>query len=222
MVPGLLPRGGVDHGHLQRHDGCPPVLVTGSRGYRRPGRSSWTRPRVRDGAGTSESRAFSPWSLMTGDRSYGFAHRQEAVRRRQRRRSPMALAPNGSVLSRGQAARGFLDWYTVSFATSGAVRWEAVRDGGLNTTRSLATCGVGRRHHRRDGRGGPTFRVDSSGCHRWIWRERDVALGGVLENGDGAGYRPRQWGSLCIGRLRRANHMLARPAGGGFHSSAAA
>jgi hypothetical protein len=33
----------------------------------------------------------------------------------------------------GQAARGFLDWYTVAFETDGSVRWEAVRDGGLNT-----------------------------------------------------------------------------------------
>ena len=33
----------------------------------------------------------------------------------------------------GQASRGFLDWYTVAFETTGAVRWEAVRDGGLNT-----------------------------------------------------------------------------------------
>lgn len=45
----------------------------------------------------------------------------------------MDLAPNGSVVVAGQASRGFLDWYTVSFETSGAVRWEAVRDGGLNT-----------------------------------------------------------------------------------------
>ena len=33
----------------------------------------------------------------------------------------------------GQTSRGFLDWYTVAFETTGAVRWEAVRDGGLNT-----------------------------------------------------------------------------------------
>ena len=45
----------------------------------------------------------------------------------------MALAPNGSLVVTGQASRGFLDWYTVSFTPSGAVRWEAVRDGGLNT-----------------------------------------------------------------------------------------
>lgn len=45
----------------------------------------------------------------------------------------MALAPDGSFVVTGQAARGFLDWYTVAFETTGAVRWEAVRDGGLNT-----------------------------------------------------------------------------------------
>ena len=43
------------------------------------------------------------------------------------------LAPDGSLVVAGQAARGFLDWYTVSLETTGAVRWEAVRDGGLNT-----------------------------------------------------------------------------------------
>ena len=45
----------------------------------------------------------------------------------------MAMAPDGSLVVAGQALRGFLDWYTVSFTTGGAVRWEAVRDGGLNT-----------------------------------------------------------------------------------------
>jgi len=42
-------------------------------------------------------------------------------------------APDGSLVVTGQASRGFLDWYTVAFDTTGAVRWEAVRDGGLNT-----------------------------------------------------------------------------------------
>ncbi|HJS28265.1 MAG TPA: PQQ-binding-like beta-propeller repeat protein [Anaerolineales bacterium] len=42
-------------------------------------------------------------------------------------------SPDGSLVVAGQAARGFLDWYTVAFETSGSVRWEAVRDGGLNT-----------------------------------------------------------------------------------------
>jgi hypothetical protein len=45
----------------------------------------------------------------------------------------ISLAPDGSVVATGQALRGFLDWYTVAFETTGAVRWEAVRDGGLNT-----------------------------------------------------------------------------------------
>ena len=45
----------------------------------------------------------------------------------------MAKAPDGSLVATGQASRGFLDWYIVAFETTGAVRWEAVRDGGLNT-----------------------------------------------------------------------------------------
>lgn len=45
----------------------------------------------------------------------------------------ISRAPDGSLVATGQALRGFLDWYTVGFETTGAVRWEAVRDGGLNT-----------------------------------------------------------------------------------------
>ena len=45
----------------------------------------------------------------------------------------MALAQDGSVIVTGQAARGFLDWYTVAFQSTGVARWEAVRDGGLST-----------------------------------------------------------------------------------------
>jgi PKD repeat protein len=45
----------------------------------------------------------------------------------------MALAPDGSLVVTGQANRGFLDWYTVAFENNGALRWQAVRDGGLNT-----------------------------------------------------------------------------------------
>jgi WD40 repeat protein len=45
----------------------------------------------------------------------------------------MAKAPDGSLVVTGQALLGFLDWYTVAFETNGTVRWEAVRDGGLNT-----------------------------------------------------------------------------------------
>ena len=45
----------------------------------------------------------------------------------------IARTPDGSLVVTGQTLRGFLDWYTVAFETTGAVRWEAVRDGGLNT-----------------------------------------------------------------------------------------
>ena len=45
----------------------------------------------------------------------------------------MALAPGGGVVVTGQTNRGFLDWFTVDLTPTGAVRWEAVRDGGLNT-----------------------------------------------------------------------------------------
>jgi PKD repeat protein len=45
----------------------------------------------------------------------------------------IAKAPDGSLVATGQTSRGFLDWYTVALETTGAVRWEAVRDGGLNT-----------------------------------------------------------------------------------------
>jgi hypothetical protein len=45
----------------------------------------------------------------------------------------ISMAPDGSLVGTGQALRGFLDWYTVAFETTGTVRWEAVRDGGLNT-----------------------------------------------------------------------------------------
>jgi hypothetical protein len=45
----------------------------------------------------------------------------------------MAMAPDGSLVVTGQALLGFLDWYTVAFDSSGGVRWEMVRDGGLST-----------------------------------------------------------------------------------------
>ena len=41
--------------------------------------------------------------------------------------------PTGAWSWPARRNRGFLDWYTVAFETTGAVRWEAVRDGGLNT-----------------------------------------------------------------------------------------
>ena len=45
----------------------------------------------------------------------------------------ISKSPDGSLVVAGQTSRGMLDWYTVAFETNGAVRWEAVRDGGLNT-----------------------------------------------------------------------------------------
>lgn len=45
----------------------------------------------------------------------------------------IALAPDGRLVVAGQVNRGFLDWYTVALAATGAIRWEAVRDGQLNT-----------------------------------------------------------------------------------------
>jgi Fibronectin type III domain len=54
----------------------------------------------------------------------------------------IALAPGGGVVVAGQTSRGFLDWYTVALAPNGAVRWEAVRDGGLNTNEIPAGISV--------------------------------------------------------------------------------
>ena len=74
----------------------------------------------------------------------------------------MAMAPDGSLVVTGQTNRGFLDWYTVAFETTGAVRWEAVRDGGLNTDEiPRGLVGAGRRHHGGDGarRSQPSGRV---------------------------------------------------------------
>jgi len=45
----------------------------------------------------------------------------------------MALLPDGGIVATGQTNRGFLDWYTAALEPTGALRWEAVRDGGLNT-----------------------------------------------------------------------------------------
>ena len=45
----------------------------------------------------------------------------------------IARAPDGSLVATGHTQRGFLDWYTVALETSGAIRWSAIRDGGLNT-----------------------------------------------------------------------------------------
>ena len=70
----------------------------------------------------------------------------------------IARAPDGSLVVTGTAARGFLDWYTVAFETTGAVRWEAIRDGGLNTDeipRSVLVLADGTTVV--TGRGGPTL-----------------------------------------------------------------
>jgi PKD repeat protein len=90
----------------------------------------------------------------------------------------IALASDGSLAVTGQAARGFLDWYTVAFDTAGAVRWEAVRDGGLNTDEipsAVLTLGDGTTVV--TGRGGPnlaggyipgvTVGYDASGMLQW-------------------------------------------------------
>ncbi|MBK7932712.1 MAG: PKD domain-containing protein [Acidobacteria bacterium] len=45
----------------------------------------------------------------------------------------IARALDGSLVVTGHATRGFLDWYTAALNANGTVRWEAVRDGGLNT-----------------------------------------------------------------------------------------
>ena len=68
------------------------------------------------------------------------------------------LAQDGSLAVTGQASRGFLDWYTVVLETSGAVRWEAVRDGGLNTDEvPAAVMGLADGTTVVTGRGGPNL-----------------------------------------------------------------
>jgi hypothetical protein len=68
------------------------------------------------------------------------------------------LAQDGSLAVTGQASRGFLDWYTVVLETSGAVRWEAVRDGGLNTDEiPAAVLGLADGTTVVTGRGGPNL-----------------------------------------------------------------
>ena len=135
------------------------------------------------------------------------------------------LAPDGSLVVAGQAARGFLDWYTVSLETTGAVRWEAVRDGGLNTNEIPAEVLVLRgRDDSRDGRRRPepSGRVHP-GRHRRIRAGRCAPLGGIRENGHRVGRGAPERRRLRDRRLRRARHLLARlgrrrqPAAGGGH-----
>ncbi len=104
----------------------------------------------------------------------------------------MDLAPNGSLVVTGQASRGFLDWYTVALQATGVVRWEAVRDGGLNTDeipRGVLVLADGTTVV--TGRGGPnlpggfipgvTAGYSANGTLRWE---------AFSENGDGVGDRP--------------------------------
>ena len=101
----------------------------------------------------------------------------------------MDLAPDGSLVVAGQASRGFLDWYTVAFETTGAVRWEAVRDGGLNTDeipRGVLVMADGTTVVTGPRRSQPS-RAGSSRVSRPGTPERNAAVGGVLEDGDGVG-----------------------------------
>lgn len=78
----------------------------------------------------------------------------------------MSKAPDGSLVVTGQTSRGFRDWYTVAFETNRAVRWEAVRDGGLNTDeipRAVLVLADGTTVV--TGRGAPPFRWLLAGCN---------------------------------------------------------
>ena len=123
----------------------------------------------------------------------------------------MAMAPDGSLVVTGQTNRGFLDWYTVAFETTGAVRWEAVRDGGLNTDEIPAgvlvladgTTVV-------TGKGGPNLPGGYiPGVTAGYSSNGDTALGGVLEDGHGLGHGASERRRVCHWRLRRIHHMLA-------------
>ena len=108
----------------------------------------------------------------------------------------IALAPDGSIVATGSASRGFLDWFTVALETSGAVRWQAVRDGGLNTNEIPAallvlpdgTAVV-------SGRGGPnlpggfipgvTVGYDPNGTLAWeAFARMETVWAGALPSGD--------------------------------------
>ena len=103
----------------------------------------------------------------------------------------MDLSPDGSLVVAGQAARGFLDWYTVALETTGVVRWEAVRDGGLNTDgvpRGVLVLGDGTTVV--TGRGGPNLpRRVHPGRHRGVLAGWHAVVGGLLAAGDGMGDR---------------------------------
>ncbi|BAL22541.1 PQQ-binding-like beta-propeller repeat protein [Azoarcus sp. KH32C] len=108
----------------------------------------------------------------------------------------MAMAPDGSLAVTGQTNRGFLDWYTVAFETTGAVRWEAVRDGKLNTDeipRAVLVMPDGTTVV--TGRGGPnlpggfipgvTAGYSSSGQLLWVaFSTLETVWAAALPNGD--------------------------------------
>ena len=108
----------------------------------------------------------------------------------------IARAPDGSVVATGQAQRGFLDWYTVAFETFGAIRWSAVRDGGLNTDeipRALLVLDDGTTVV--TGRGGPnlpggfipgvTAGYGPDGTLQWeAFSRLETVWAGALPNGD--------------------------------------
>lgn len=60
----------------------------------------------------------------------------------------IAIAPDRSIVATGQGLRGFLDWCTVAFETTGAVRWEAVRE----TQQGILFCRLSGNSRRRRSR----------------------------------------------------------------------
>ena len=181
---------------------------------------------VRPAQARRRSRAGSPSSPTTGQRERGCGARTG------RRPTPPSaaglridLAPDGSLVVAGQAARGFLDWYTVAFETTGAVRWEAVRDGGLNTNEIPAEVLV-----LADGTtvvtgvGGPNLPGGFiQGVTAGYGPDGDAALGGVRENGHRVGRRRSRAATFAppaaTTRSSRAGASRARrqPAAGGRH-----
>ena len=74
----------------------------------------------------------------------------------------MVLALDGSIVVTGQANRAFLYRYMLALDTTGAVRWEAVRDGGLNTNEipaSIVTLSGGAVVVTGPGRAEPSWRL---------------------------------------------------------------
>ena len=107
----------------------------------------------------------------------------------------MAKAPDGSLVVTGQTNRGFLDWYTVAFETTGAVRWEAVRDGGLNTDEIPAGVLV-----LADG----TTVVTGKGGPNLPGGYIPGVTAGYSSNGNCAGRRSREWPRSGPRRFRMA------------------